>query len=111
MKHLPTVLLTLLVLGGCGYSAEPFNLLCTVGTAEYEFEIDTKDSILSVKRRFDDNTFSSNTYGLVVGEDFYATEYDSSIQPRPTYSIDRRTLVLTTSFSVQFECKLLEVKI
>ena len=109
MKTLSTLLLTLLVLGGC--SQEPLKLLCYVQDARYEFEIDTQDSLIIVKRRNGDGSFSSDTYELVLGKDFYATEYDSSIQPRPRYSIDRRTLVLTTGFPAQFECKLLEVKI
>ena len=109
IKNLTTFLLTLLVLGGCGNSAEPFKLLCTVGTAEYEFEIDTKDSILIVKRRYDDGNFSSSTFELEVNEDSYSTKHDDNEPPR--YSIDRRTLVLTTAFLVQFECKLLEQKI
>ena len=107
MKTLTTLLLTLLVLGGC--SQEPLKLLCYVQDDTFEFEIDTKDSIIIVKRRFSWGAFSSDTFELEVDKDSYATK--QHVNERPRYSIDRRTIVLTTANSVQHECKLLELKI
>ena len=117
MKRPTITLLVLLVLAPLNINAhwfglfheEPVRLLCHTGISTYEFEIDTYDSLMIVKQRYESGTFSSGTFELEVGEDYYSSKHEDNGPPE--YTIDRRTLVLTRASLAQFECELHEVKI